>query len=222
MTWPRQNFSLLYDTTKKKKKKRRGFHDNFHKETVPCRVSKNWRRDLPPYTAAEHICMRKLRTSSVVHALNLIPSFVLRCLSMLLWISRLRAKKKGPQIHKRYVDDNLLQLLILKLFFGSFTKCSSQVPQWPPLLIMELDVAFWHTKFTFGSPVSILFSKLDNSQLVRNCVALTHRNFDGYFYRKKSARYTRVNTVVSLSTLRVVDLCLFFQFVAWTTTRLNP
>ena len=134
-------------------------------------------------------------------------------------ISRHRAKKKGPQIYKRYVDDNLLQLLILKLFVGSFTKCSSN---WPPLLIMELDVAFWHIKFTFGSPVSILFSKLDNSQLVRNCVALTHRNFDGYFYRKKSARYTRVNTVVSLSTLRVVDLCLFFQFVAWTTTRLNP
>ena len=26
--------------------------------------------------------------------------------------------------HKRYVDDNLLQLLILKLFVGSFTKCS--------------------------------------------------------------------------------------------------
>ena len=29
------------------------------------------------------------------------------------------------------------------------------------------------TKFTFGSPVSISFSKLDNSQFVRNCVALT-------------------------------------------------
>ena len=130
------------------------------------------------------------RTSSVVHALNLIPSFVLRCLSLLLWISRHRGKKKGPQIHKRYVDDNLLQLLILKLFVGSFTKCSSQVPQWPPLLIMELDVALWHTKFTFGSPVSILFSKLNNSQLVRNCVALTHRNFDGYFYRKKCVLYT--------------------------------
>ena len=212
MTWPRQNFSLLYETTKEKKK-RTGFHDNFHKENVPCRVSKNWRRDLPPDddTAAEYMCMRKLRTSSVVHALNLIPSFVLRCLSLLLWISRHRGKKKGPQIHKRYVDDNLLQLLILKLFVGSFTKCSSQVPQWPPLLIMELDVALWHTKFTFGSPVSIFFSKLNNSQLVRNCVALTHRNFDGYFYRKKSAHYTRVNTEVSLSTLRVVDLCLFFS-----------
>ena len=29
------------------------------------------------------------------------------------------------------------------------------------------------TKFTFDSPVSISFSKLDNSQFVRNCVALT-------------------------------------------------
>ena len=214
MTWPRQNFSLLYDTTKKKKKKkRRGFHDNFHKETVPCRVSKNWRRDLPPYTAAEHICMRKLRTSSVVHALNLIPSFVLRCLSLLLWISRLRAKKKGPQIHKRYVDDNLLQLLILKLFFGSFTKCSSQVPQWPPLLIMELDVAFWHTKFTFGSPVSILFSKLDNSQLFRNCVALTHRNFDGYFYRKKCVLYTGKYGSKPLDTLCCWFMLVFFNLL---------
>ena len=204
--------AIWYDE-KKKKKKRRGFHDNFHKETVPCRVSKNWRRDLPPYTAAEHICMRKLRTSSVVHALNLIPSFVLRCLSLLLWISRLRAKKKGPQIHKRYVDDNLLQLLILKLFVGSFTKCSSQVPQWPPLLIMELDVAFWHTKFTFGSPVSILFSKLDNSQLFRNCVALTHRNFDGYFYRKKCVLYTGKYGSKPLDTLCCWFMLVFFNLL---------
>ena len=181
-------------------------------------------RDLPPDDdiAARHIWLGKFGLPCL-RALKFILSFALRCLSLLLWISRHRAKKKGPQIHKRYVDDNLLQLLILKLFVGSFTKCSSQVPQWPPLLIIELDVAFWHTKFTFGSPVSIFFSKLDNSQLFRNCVALTHRNFDGYFYRKKSAHYTRVNTEVSLSTLRVVDLCLFFfQFVAWTTTRLNP
>ena len=173
-------------------------------------------------TARQNIYGWEYSDISCLRALKFILSFALRCLSLLLWISRHRANKKGPQIHKRYVDDNLLQLLILKLFVGSFTKCSSQVPQWPPLLIMELDVAFWHTKFTFGSPVSILFSKLDNSQLFRNCVALTHRNFDGYFYRKKSAHYTRVNTEVSLSTLRVVDLCLFFQFVAWTTTRLNP
>ena len=27
----------------------------------------------------------------------------------------------------------------------------------------------------------------------------THRDFDGYFYRKKSAHYTRVNTVVILN-----------------------
>ena len=77
-----------------------------------------------------------LRAFPVVHALkinvligcwDLIPSFALRCLSLLLWISRHRGKKKGPQIHKRYVDDNLLQLLILKLFVGPFTKYSSMV-----------------------------------------------------------------------------------------------
>ena len=102
-------------------------------------------------------------------------------------ISRHRAKKKGPQIYKRYVDDNLLQLLILKLFVGSFTKCSSN---WPPLLIMELDVAFWHIKFTFGSPVSILFSKLNNSQLVRNCVALCTAILMVIFIEKKCALYT--------------------------------
>ena len=80
--------------------------------------------------------------------------------------------------HKRYVDDNLLQLLILKLFVGSFTKCSDLK------LAAITNYGAWRcflTKFTFGSPVSILFSKLNNSQLVRNCVALTHRNFDGYF-----------------------------------------
>ena len=150
---------------------------------------------------------------SCLRALKFILSFALRCLSLLLWISRHRANKKGPQIHKRYVDDNLLQLLILKLFFGSFTKCSSQVPQWPPLLIMELDVAFWHTKFTFDSPVSILFSKLDNSQLFRNCVALTHRNFDGYFYKKKCALYTGKYGSKPLDTLCCWFMLVFFNLL---------
>ena len=125
-------------------------------------------------------------------------------------ISRHRAKKKGPQIYKRYVDDNLLQLLILKLFVGSFTKCSSN---WPPLLIMELDVAFWHIKFTFGSPVSILFSKLNNSQLVRNCVDLTHRNFDGYFYRKKCVLYTGKYGSKPLDTLCCWFMLVFFNLL---------
>ena len=125
-------------------------------------------------------------------------------------ISRHRAKKKGPQIYKRYVDDNLLQLLILKLFVGSFTKCSSN---WPPLLIMELDVAFWHIKFTFGSPVSILFSKLNNSQLVRNYVALTHCNFDGYFYRKKCVLYTGKYGSKPLDTLCCWFMLVFFNLL---------
>ena len=86
-------------------------------------------------------------------------------------------------------------------------------PQWPPLLIMELDVAFWHIKFTFGSPVSILLSKLNNSQLVRNCVALTHRNFDGYFYRKKCVLYTGKYGSKPLDTLCCWFMLFFFNLL---------
>ena len=34
-------------------------------------------------------------------------------------------REKGPKLHKRYVDNNLLQLLVLKMFLGPLTKCSA-------------------------------------------------------------------------------------------------
>ena len=82
--------------------------------------------------------------------------------------------------------------------------------QWPPLLIMELDVAFWHQIHVRQLSFQFVQQTEQFSACQKLCSSL-YPNFDGYFYRKKSVHYTRVNTVVSLLILRVVDLCLFFS-----------